>query len=264
MNKCYRILIRASQKAFRFLPVLALPLSLKAQKADSTQTPGRFGGAITLTNKGVSFIPTFTLGKPAVIFDMAVGKKLTFEPQFRFSTEGKPWSFIFWLRYKLLNANKFYLTIGAHPSVVFKTVQVIENGVSKEIISGQRYLAGEISPNYRLSNQVTVGVYYLTSFGLTETPIKHTHFITVNSTISHIALTKDLAFRFSPLVYYLKMDHTDGIYYSASVALSAKRCPISVQYMFNNPVHSTITGGQDFISNLSLIYSFSKNYVPVK
>lgn len=264
MNKLYQLIVRATQKAFRFLPVLAFPLGLAAQKADSTQTPGRFGGAITLTNKGISFIPTFTLGKPAVIFDMTVGKKLTFEPQFRFSTEGKPWSFIFWLRYKLLNANKFYLTIGAHPSVVFKTVQVIENGVSKEIISGQRYLAGEISPNYRISNHVSVGIYYLTSFGLTETPAKHTHFITVNSTVSNIALTKDLLFRFSPVAYYLKMDDNDGVYYSASAALSTRRFPLSVQYMFNNPIHSSIIGGQDFVSNLSLIYSFSKNYVPVK
>jgi len=38
----------------------------------------------------------FTLGKPAAIFDLSVGnERLAFEPQFRFSLEGKPWSFIF-------------------------------------------------------------------------------------------------------------------------------------------------------------------------
>ena len=61
-----------------------------AQSTDNKSVPSSFGGAVTVTNNGISFIPTFSLGKPAVIFDMAVGRKLTFEPQFRFSLEGKP------------------------------------------------------------------------------------------------------------------------------------------------------------------------------
>ncbi len=64
-----------------------------SQNNDSTKVVSHFGGAITVTNKGISTIPNFTLGKPAAIFDMSMGKrKLSFEPQFRFALEGKPWT----------------------------------------------------------------------------------------------------------------------------------------------------------------------------
>src|SRR5262245_5847367 len=90
-----------------------------SQKPDSTF---HLAGAVTVTNKGISLVPTFTLGKPAVIFDLSMGKrKLYFEPQLRFALEGKPWSFLFWWRYRLLNKNKMAVTLGAHPAMNFKT-----------------------------------------------------------------------------------------------------------------------------------------------
>jgi hypothetical protein len=39
-----------------------------SQKTDSTRVPAHFGGAATLTTKGISIIPNLTLGKPAAIF----------------------------------------------------------------------------------------------------------------------------------------------------------------------------------------------------
>ncbi|MDP9229082.1 MAG: hypothetical protein M3O67_00250, partial [Bacteroidota bacterium] len=103
-----------------------------SQKTDSTKNIFHFKGAVTVTNKGISFIPTFSLGKPAAIFDLSMGKrKLFFEPQLRFSLEGKPWSFLFWWRYKLVTDKKFALTLGAHPAMNFKTESFTVNGVPK-------------------------------------------------------------------------------------------------------------------------------------
>ena len=63
---------------------------LLAQKSDSTRPKiSSFGGAVTVQTKGISTIPNLTLGKPAAIFDMKVGRKLTFEPQFRFALDWK-------------------------------------------------------------------------------------------------------------------------------------------------------------------------------
>ena len=60
-------------------------------KKDSAASIGHFGGAISVTNNGISLIPTFSLGKPAIIFDMSAGKRrLSFEPQLRFGLDGKP------------------------------------------------------------------------------------------------------------------------------------------------------------------------------
>ena len=147
------------KKVFLIFVLLKFSFLVFSQNADSTKVTSHFGGAVTVTNNGISFIPNFTLGKPAAIFDMSVRKgKLSFEPQFRFALEGKPWSFIFWWRYEVLKTNKFQINVGAHPSVVFRTIPFSDNGSSKNIIIAEQYLAGELFPNYFLSKQKPWGL----------------------------------------------------------------------------------------------------------
>ena len=89
--------------------MMGMSLIAHAEEAlgDSIQTTYHISGAASATNNGISLLPMFTLGKPAAIFDLSVGnERLAFEPQFRFSLEGKPWSFIFWFRYKAVNTSR--------------------------------------------------------------------------------------------------------------------------------------------------------------
>lgn len=162
-----------------------------SQTIDSTKAAGHFGGAVTITNYGISFIPNFTLGKPAAIFDMSAGKgKLSFEPQFRFALTGKPWSFVFWWRYKLLNTNKFLINIGGHPSVTFKTNTFMIEGVSSEKTVANQYLAGELAPNYLLSKNASIGIYYFYGCGLNKDVVRNTHMFSLRSSFSNIKLSK--------------------------------------------------------------------------
>lgn len=234
-----------------------------AQNADTTKSPSQFSGSATITNNGISIIPTFSLGKPAGVIELAMGKKFTFEPQFRFSLEGKPWSIVLWGRYKLLKTDRFNLNIGAHPALIFKTITNTVNGVDKEIITSQRYFATEISPNYILRKNVSVGVYYLYSKGMKESYSKNTHFITLNSNFSNIKLTEDYFLKFNPQVYYLNIDGKDGVYFSSGFTLANKKYPISLQSFINKTIKTDLTS-KDFVMNVSLIYSFNKNYLPVK
>jgi hypothetical protein len=72
-----------------------LPAQSAAAQALDPDTQVAVSGAVSVTNKGISLIPSFTLGRPAAIFDLAVRKgDLGFEPQFRFGLDGKPWSFL--------------------------------------------------------------------------------------------------------------------------------------------------------------------------
>ena len=67
-----------------------------AQTTDSaTHKPLILATTASVTNNGVSLIPTFTLGKPAMMINFTVGRKLTFEPEFRYSLAGKPWANIY-------------------------------------------------------------------------------------------------------------------------------------------------------------------------
>jgi len=245
-----------------FLVLLNLSHYSFSQNTDSTKVISNFAGAVTVTNNGISFIPTFTLGKPAAIFDLAMGKKrLSFEPQFRFALEGKPWSFIFWWRYKLIKTSKVSVSLGAHPAFAFTTVTDSTDGVTRKIIRAQRFLAGELSPNYFLTKNISIGMYYLYGHGIEKDAIQNTHFLTFNCNFSNIKLPKQFYIKFIPQVFYLKMDKQDGFYFTSALTLANRKIPLSISGVINKVIHTNITASKDFVWNVSLIYSFNKKYV---
>lgn len=232
-----------------------------SQNTDSTKKLLHFSGNALLTNNGISFIPTLSLGKPATIVSLSMGnKRLSFEPEFRFSMEAKPWAFLLWARYKIIDDKRFKLNAGTHLGLSYSYPNLLINGVSTDIIQLKRYWASDLVPNYSINKNWTVGMYYLYSIGLDPGTIGHTHFLTLNTNISHIPFTKELYFNFKPQVYYLKMDEQDGYFTSATVSLMKKNCPFSVASIFNQKIQSNIVT-KDFVWNISLNYSFNHNFI---
>lgn len=250
-----------SRHSFLLFFLLSIPCFTFSQGSDSTKVVSNFGGAVTVTNNGISFIPTFSLGKPAAIFDMTVGRKLSFEPQFRFALEGKPWSFVFWWRYKLLKTNKVAVTLGAHPAIIFRTITDTTNGVSQEIIRAQRNAAAEISPNYYLTKDISIGTYYLYGHSFEKDVIRNVHYLTLNANFSNIRLPYKFYLKFNPQVYYLRMDEQDGFYFSTVITLANRKIPLSISTLMNKIIQTNITASDNFVWNVSLIYSFNKKYV---
>jgi hypothetical protein len=71
-----------------------------AQQVDSTTQMVNFKVTGSVTNNGFSFIPAFSLGKPAAIFNLNIngGKRFSFEPEFRFALQdGRPLVIYFYL-----------------------------------------------------------------------------------------------------------------------------------------------------------------------
>lgn len=232
-------------------------LVLFSQESNLTKNDIKFKGAISITNNGISMIPTFTLGKPAAIFNLSVGtSRLTFEPEMRFSLEGKPWSFVFWGRYKAYKSTKFLLNIGAHPAFAFKTIPLTKDGVTSDYIVTHRYVATEVVPSYSISKNVTLGMYYLYGHGFDLGTTKNTHFITMNTSISNIEVSNDLRMRISPQVYYLRMDAIDGFYTSTTLTVSKVDNPISVSVFFNKAIDTNIKASKDLVWNTTLAYAF--------
>ena len=246
-----------------------------SQKTDSTgitsiststpqQTIGRFSAGASVTNNGISLIPSFSLGKPAAIFDLTVGnKRLSFEPQFRFALTGRPWSFLFWWRYKLLKVNNFTFNVGAHPSVVFREKTYVVNGDPEKAIVEQQYLAAEFVPNLALSKTVSIGAYYLVSHGFDKGTAKLTNFIALRSTFSRINLSNKLYLSFTPQVFYLRMDDRGGFYANSTLVLAKRNFPFSISSVMSKTIHSDIIGAKPFIWNISLNYLINKNYVGI-
>jgi hypothetical protein len=217
-----------------------------------------FGGVITATQNGISLIPSFSLNRPAVMFDLNMGsKRFTFEPFLRFGTNGKPWSFIFWFRYKIATGEKFKMSIGAHPSYVFRT---ISNPQVADAVQVSRFAAIDFTPTFIIRKNISTGIYYLTSKGLDASSVKYTHFITLNANFSHIGLGKKLYAKFNPQVYYLNMAGKDGFYYTHALSLGMNHFPLSIQTIVNKAFRTEIAG-KSFVWNASIIYSFNKSFI---
>ena len=244
--------------------IISLPYTVSAQKNDSTLVKiNSFGGAVTIQSKGISTIPNLTLGKPAMVFDMSVGRKLTFEPQFRFSLEGKPWAMVFWWRYNVLTRKKFSLNIRANHSLSFKTISDTSSGTSQEIIRTTSYLAGAISPNFQANKYIGIGMYFFYTRGIEKYITRNTYMLSFRPSISNIPITKNIAARFGPEIYYLKMDDKDGMYLNTTFLISKKNFPLSVSALINKPLKSNIPSEYDFLWNVGLIYAFNKEYSEV-
>jgi hypothetical protein len=234
-----------------------------SQPTDSTETPSFLRGQITATNNGVSLIPTFSLGRPAVLFVINLGKgRLSFDPMFRFGMNGKPWAFVFWWRYKLIQQKKFNLGLGAHPSVVFRDISVTDNGITRNLLAAQRYFAWEVSPTYLVSKNANLGVYYLGSKGLTKDVLQHTTFVALRSVLN-LKLSDKLRMSLIPQAYYLKMDDNDGTYVNATLNLFKRNFPVSLNAIASKAIKTEIAG-KDFLWSVGLVYNINNQYTKLK
>lgn len=229
-----------------------------AHKKDSTFF---FHSDLSVTNNGFSIVPAFTLGKPAAFLDMRMGnKRLSFEPQFRYALEGRPWSFIFIYRYKAIIKPKFQLTFGSHlPGLNFVTLPVTINGVEDSLSVTRRFLAAEIIPTYKIKDNISVGFYYLRGHAFQKSGPQNTNFLALQGNFTKIKLVGKSYFSFSPQVFYLKVDADDGFYVNATTTFGVRDFPITISSIVNKAIQSEIPA-KDFDWNVSLVYTFDRNF----
>lgn len=248
-----------SRKTIVVAALATLCLSTFAQKKDSTFF---FRADLSVTNNGFSIVPAFTLGDPAAFLDLRMGgKRLSFEPQFRYGLNGRPWSFIFIYRYKAINKSKFQLSVGSHlPGTNFFTYPVTQNGVTENLSVIRRFLAAEILPSYKFTDKVSVGLYFLRGHAFQKLGPQNTTFLSLQGNFNKIPLVGKTYFSFNPQLFYLKVDGVDGFYVNATTTLGLNGFPITISSIVNKAIETDIPA-KHFDWNVSLVYSFNKNFV---
>ena len=239
--------------------ILFLSLTLSARFAfaqEVEQERKAFAGRVGLTNKGVSQIPNFTLGKPAVQFDMRIGKgKLTFDPELRFATTGKPWDFVFRLQYRVLQTDRFRLRAALNSVLNFVTSSVTEDGDPRDAIEARRFIGGQILPEYSLTKNLNIGMLFLYARGIEESTLDNLNFIVFTAGLSNIEVSDEWTVALNSQVYYLRIDDTSGTYFSPSAVLAKRGLPFSLSVMINKSLHTEIEG-DSFLWSASVIYSY--------
>ncbi|WP_234573555.1 hypothetical protein [Rhodohalobacter sp. 614A] len=239
------------------LIILILCLTKPGFSQDHSNEKLDVSGSVSVMNDGISTVPSLALGKPAMIYNLSVGKRFRFEPELRFSMEGKPWSFLFWFRYDVVKNNKFSFRIGAHPAYSFRTVPALINDSeqSQEVIEARRFLAGDLNTSYALNERLNIGVYYLGAHGFESSVPDYTHFLSFYSSIPNVSLFSDLYLNLRPQLYYLRIDEIDGFYAATNIALGVIKFPVTVSTTINKVIDTEIEN-TDPLWNISLNYSF--------
>lgn len=229
------------------------------QEREQAQNAYHFSGSAGITNNGISLIPNFSLEKPAALFNLSIEKgSFSFDPEFNFSTEAKPWYILFWLRYKIADTRRFHLNAGTHLGLNFKQYNLPVDVQPADVTIAERYAVGELYPNYLLTKNVSFGLYYLFSKGLDPGTVGTTNFIKLNINFSKIDLFKGFFLAIDPQVYYLRQDGADGFYFASTFMLAKNDFPITVNSTINKVINTEIAAGKDFVWNVSFVYSFGK------
>lgn len=226
---------------------------------DSVQPKGPvMSGNISVTNNGFSLIPAFTLGSSAIQSIVKVaGKRFSFEPEFRYGLNGKPWSFIFIWRYKLIQHKKFTLNLGTHlPAINFVSAPLLLNGEVQEVTRARQFFpVFEFNPQWVLHSKVSVGVMYQYAIAQAKELARETHFLSFRGSISRVPLGGNLLLNANAQLFYLKMDANDGVYIASGVSVGKKAFPLSLAANWYQAFQTNIPGKKEDW-NVSLVYSF--------
>ncbi|MCP9770487.1 hypothetical protein EGI22_21475 [Lacihabitans sp. LS3-19] len=246
-------------KALLFILFVLLPFfDLIAQKSDSVkvQEPLKASANININNNGISLFPNLTYGKPAVILNVSLGKKgIFFEPELRWGLNGKPWSYIYWMRFKIKNRQHFGFNVGAHPSYVIRPSTVSINGKEEQRYISQRYVATEVVPVYIHSPKFQLGLYALYSKGLDSYAVQNSYFVSLQPRFPHIDISKKYYLSLFPQLFYLDLDGKKGTYINESLRINRKDCPVGISSIVTYKLKSTIPG-DNFVWNVGLNVRF--------
>lgn len=236
------------------------------QTKDSISKMINFRGTSSLTNNGFSFIPAFSLGKPAAIFNLNIngGKRFSFDPEFRFALkDGRPWSFIFIWRYKLINQKRFQATLGSHfPAVPFRVLAYETTPDVKNTLAVSRVIPFEFTPNIIINKNNSVSLFCLYAKGVSDDATNHTTVFMLRS-VSNIPLSKNTNLRINPQLFYLKLDKVEGTYLATNFTLSSPKTPFFIGTSFNKPLKSDIPG-KSLNWNVSLSYTIDRKLIVKK
>ncbi len=244
---------------------VALPLTIIAQTKDSTNTLHSFSGSIGITNNGFSIVPTFSLNSPASIINVSLRRnKFSIDPDIRLVTNGSKGGMVFWFRYRLIENKKFNLRVGTHPAFSYVRRLAPINNKETEITEMMRFAAIEVAPNYQISPNLGLGLYFLKGHGFQKHGPQNTNVLFLNAPITNLKLSQNMRFSVIPSVYFLDIDETAGKYFTGTAILSNTKTPFSIQSSINKTFTSNVAGNRDFMWNVMLVYNFRKTYRLIK
>ena len=236
---------------YKFILFLITFSSFSQAKRDSTQTSWEVSGNVLLINNGISAVPAFSAGKPAVMTSLTIKKNhFSFTPQFNYILEGRPWATNSWLRYQTTKG-KFTYRVGANMSLFFK--KYIDQNVEK--LGYNQYLETELATFYQVSEKTSINLVYWNDKGFEKDAVAWGNFLSLSASFSKIPISNAIKLNFTPNLFYTwNAIPFKGLFISSTVNFTYKKSPISFSIQAVEPINADESA--TFIWNYGLNWAF--------
>lgn len=236
---------------------VSISYSYARVNSDTTKVSTVFSGSIQLTNNGISLVPAFSLGDPALVaFFEAKRKRFSYCPQFSFDSEGKPWYVNQWLRYQVINNSKISYRSSISYSFLYKPTEEIKDGVAVPIIKTDRNLIFEQLLVKGLTSKTVLVFAHLYGLSVEKGGIK-LNLVTLGTSTKGISLGKKIAMEVSPSIFYLAYTgNNEGLFSTQNIGVRYSKCPVSLGFQATEPLWMKNLNVKSFNWALSAIYTF--------
>jgi hypothetical protein len=240
------------RELFCILFIFIAAHAFSKEESDTTKSPIKLSGVISLNSNGIAPIPAFSLGQPALIAGFSMKKKrFSYDPQLSYTLNFKPWIIDNWLHYRLIDKPRFVLRTGVDASMFFS-----EYKTPDVVWRGQRYGTLELMGLYKISQEFSLALMYWYDRGLDKGTIRG-HFFNMVIDRPDIGIGKKVLVSVNLQVFYINYTgKNDGLFLSPKLSSSVRNVPISVFFQAIQAVTSNINPFPGFRWNAGLAWPF--------
>jgi len=210
-------------------------------------------GVFSINSNGISSIPAFSLGEPAIIATLGLAKgRFSFDPVLAYDLEMKPWFFDSWVHYLIVDRPVFKLRTGINFSMYFSDLLLPDD---ETVLQGQRYWAFELAGIYNFNPKTSLTVLVWNDRGQDPGTITGLY-TSVAIERSEIPLGKRILLAGNLQIFNIAYDgYNDGLFVSPKISASVKKVPVSVFFQAIQPITTNISPYPGFQWNLGFSYT---------
>jgi hypothetical protein len=217
-----------------------------SENADSTKSKLKAAATFSLNSNGISSVPAFSLGKPAFMASVSVGKGwFSYDPTLGYALDGHPWFIDNWFHVKFVNRPVFELRAGMNISSYCGKYTVPEG----DFLRVERYFTYELAGIFRFGKNTSLLAQYWNDRGQEDWSLKG-HFLSATVEKTDMALGKHILCTAAIQLFYIDYDrndntndNNDGLFVAPRVAFSVRNFPVSI---FSQVVQAIVSNTEPF------------------
>ena len=227
-------------------------ISYSAEPADSSKKKLKASATFSLNSDGISSIPAFSLGKPAVMASVSLAKnRFSYDPTLAYGLDFKGWFIDSWLHYRLIDKPHFEFRPGFNFSTFFSDYKLQDITIRE----AQRYFTFEFTGIYKFSPNTSLTIGYWNDRGQEKGTLIG-HFFNLVGQRSDIKLGKNVMLTVDFQIFYIDYEgDNDGLFLSPKVSAALRNKPFAIFFQPIQALESNITPYPGFRWNLGLAYS---------